>query len=281
MSNGYQRNKNASVAVGALAMNAQAASPLAATDSGFYVDSNGVLHFTSAVTSPAGSPATEGAPAVLRGIIPSARCAFSAQPANNDTLTINSKTFTFKTTLIAATTTTQVLRGADAATTLASLLNAINGVTDATVVKDTTPFALSLIADAVSATVLRIRLADAQGGNAIAGTSSSYALAASITAGASAWSVANLNASGKVATTYQCSSGSVTITAAMVTNASFQIELPFTPTAFVHMCSASTGVQRAITDAVTISGNAINVALAGGASPAIQAGDLFRFFAVS
>lgn len=214
------------------------------------------------------------------GVIPAARCAFSANPADADTLTIGTKTFTFKTTLVAATTTTQVKRGISAAVTLASLLNAINGVADATVVPDTTPFTASLLADAVSATVLRIRKADAQGGNAIPGTVSATTLAASITAGASAWSVADLSATGKLATDCKMSFFQFAITAAMVTNTSFQFELPFAPTAFSAFVTGSTGVQRASTDAVTISGNAISVALAGGGSPAIQAGDLLRVWAI-
>lgn len=212
------------------------------------------------------------------GVVPAARCAFSANPANNDTLTIGGKTFTFKTTLIAATTTTQVKRGGSAAVTLASLLDAINGVTNANVVKDTTPFTLSVLADAVSATVLRLRLANAQGGSPIAGVSATMALAASITGGAAAWSAANLNVSGK-APSDSCSLSTVAITAAMVTNASFQVELPFTPTSVLAFVTASTGVQRASTDAVTISGNAISIALGGGASPAIQAGDLVTILA--
>ncbi len=137
-----------------------------------------------------------------------------------------------------------------------------------------------LVADAVSATVLRIRKANARGGTAIAGTVSATTLAASITAGASAWSVADLAATGKAATDMKCSLFQFAITAAMVTNGSMQFELPFTPTAFSAFVTGSTGVQRASTDAVTISGNAINVALAGSASPAIQAGDLLRVWAI-
>lgn len=213
-----------------------------------------------------------------RGVIPSARCAFSANPANNDTLTIGGKTFTFKTTLIAATTTTQVKRGASAAATLATLLNAINGVTDSNVVLDTTPFTASVVADAVSATVLRLRLASQQGGTAIAGVASSTALAASITAGATAWSVANLSASGK-ASVGGASVSQTAVTAAMLTNLSFQLELPFTPTVAMCFVTSSAGVQRASTDAITISGNAVNIGLAGGASPAIQVGDLLTVLA--
>jgi hypothetical protein len=273
MANAFSRHKNANVLVGGLTFKEQSADPIVDTESGLYVDSNGVPHFMS--------EGIEGGAAVLRGIIPSARLNFATNPTDTNTVTIGSKTFTFKTSLAAATTTTQVKIGDDAAETLATFLDAINGVTNADVVLDTTPFTLSIVADAVAADVLRIRKADAQGGTAIAGTVSTTALSETLADAADIWNCANLNVSGKAASAYQCSSGSVAITAAMITNGSFQIELPFTPTAFVHMCSASTGVQRAIDEAITISGDAINVALAGGASPNIQAGDLFRFFAIS
>ena len=88
------------------------------------------------------------------GSIASARVAFSANPSNNDTLSIGGKTFTFKSSLGAATTTTQVKILGSAALTLAATLDAINGVTNANVVADTTPFSLSIVADAVPATEL-------------------------------------------------------------------------------------------------------------------------------
>lgn len=208
------------------------------------------------------------------GVIPAARVAFSANPANNDTIAIGGTTFKFVTALGSAAAQVQVLIGASAAATLASLLSAINNVTsDVTWVQATSPFALLVVADAVTATVLRLRKATAQGGAAVAGTVASTALTASVTGGASAWSVANLNASGRFP--------KVVITAAMITNGSFQAELDYTPSAVAWTVTSSVGVLRSITDAVTISANAINIALAGGASPATQAGDILSFFAPS
>lgn len=209
-----------------------------------------------------------------RGVIPSARLPFSANPANNDTITIGGASFVFKTTLIAPTTATQVKRGGNAAATLATLLDAINGVTNTNVVPATTPFAASLVADAATATSLRIRKASAQGGQAVAGTVSSTALAASITAGASAWNVADLSASGAPDAQLNRALVQLTITAAMITAGGYFLELPFTPTAFLVHVLSSAGVLRSTTDAFTISGNAIAITLAGGASPAIQAGDV-------
>lgn len=207
------------------------------------------------------------------GVIPAARVAFSVNPANNDTITIGGSSFTFKTTLIAATTTTQVKILGSAALTLAALLDAINGVTNANVVANTTPFAALVVADAVTATVLRLRKATAMGGAPVAGTVPSITLAASVTGGAAAWSAANLNVSGRYP--------KVTITAAMITNGSFQIEMDYGPSSLIFTDTSSAGVLRAVNEAITVSGNTINLVLAGGASPNFQAGDIFNFMAAA
>ncbi len=164
------------------------------------------------------------------GVIPSARLPFSATPADGDTITIGGKTFTFKTTLVAATTTTQVHRtpvgAVTAAGCLANLLAAINGTSSAEYVENTTPFAAKVKADAPTATSLRIRKADARGGNLVAGIATSTALAASITAGGS-WSNANLTETGKDPLQREYSDFAVTLTQAMVTADKVYAELPF------------------------------------------------------
>ncbi len=216
----------------------------------------------------------------LLGIVPSLRLAFATDASNADTVTINGNVFKFLTTLITADTTTQIKRGTSAAVTLGLLVKAINGTVDADIVLATTPFTDSIVADAVG-TSLRIRKADAQGGSPVAGVSTSYAVSETLTPAGDIWSAANLSVSGKAATDSQQTVGSVAITAAMVTNGSFQVELPFTPTVVLWDGYASTGIKRAINEAVTISSNAINLALAGGGSPNWQAGDFFRFIANS
>jgi hypothetical protein len=266
--------RNAPIVRAGFVIDPQLTCPIATGDAGLWHDSA-----TGKATLHAADGRDRG---LLRneGVIPAARMAYSANPVNNDTITIGGHIYKFVTSLAAATTFAQVKVLGTAALSLAAAVHAINGVTDSNVVQASTPFTDSIVADAVSATVLRVRLADAKGGNAVPGVSSTLTLAASITAGAAAWSAANLNVSGKAATDSKMSFFQHAITAEEVTNASFQFELPFTPTAFSAFVTASTGVQRASTDAVTISGNAISVALAGGGSPAIQAGDLLRVWAI-
>lgn len=211
------------------------------------------------------------------GVIPSLRLGFATNPTDGDTITIGTKTFTFKATLVAATTTTQVKILGTAALTLAALLDAINGVTNANVVLDTTPFTTSVVADAVTATVLRVRKAVAQGSTAVAGVMTSTAFSETLTAAGDIVNASNFNVAGKLAS--EGYPASVAITAQMITNGAFDIELPFTPTVVQWSGYASTGVPRAINEAVTISGNAIHLVFAGGASPNWQAGDTIRFSA--
>lgn len=216
-----------------------------------------------------------------RGVIAASRIAFSAAPANLDTVTIGGHEFRFLTTLIAATTYTQVKRGANAAATLATLLNAVNGVSDANVVPATTIFAKTVFADAPSATVFRIQFASKVGGTPVPGPSGSITLACTITAGASAWPALNLNATGgKALADQDVSDGIVAITAAMVTNGFMDIELPFTPTQVLWDGYSSTFVKRAVNEAVTIASSHLHLTLAGGGSPNWQAGDFFVFHAV-
>lgn len=218
---------------------------------------------------------------IQQGVIPAARLVFATDPTNADVMTIGGKTFKFLTTLIAADTTVQVKRGTSAAATLASLIKAINGTVAAGEwVEATTAFAVPIVADAVSATVLRIRNATTRGGLPLAGVAASCALTETLTPAASIWNCGNLAESGKSPGNCATSLSSVTVTAAMVTNASFQVELPFTPTVVLAFVKSSAGVQRASTDAVTISANAVSIALAGGASPAIQATDIVTILAI-
>lgn len=230
---------------------------------------------------PTGKTGVYNSALVQTGVVPAARLPFATDASNADTLTIGGHVFKFLTTLIAADTTTQVKRGTSAADTLASLVKAINGTASTNVVVATTPFALSVVADAVTATVMRLRLADARGGNPKAGVSDSITLAEALTPAASIWNCANLNVSGKSPSDSQCSLSKFTVTAAMVTAASFDLELAFTPTVFIAHVTASTGILRSCDEAVTISGTHLHFVMAGGGSPNLQAGDLVTVLAVA
>lgn len=220
-------------------------------------------------------------PVATKGVIPAARLAFATDASNADSITIGGHEFRFLTSLIAADTFTQVKRGTSAAATRASLVNAINGVADDTVVQATTPFDKSIVADVVSTSV-RIRLADERGGVPVAGVSASIALAESLTPAGDIWDCANLNVAGRAASSSQYTSdGSVVVTAQMITNLAYNIELPFTPANFAISVRTSTGAFRAYTDTVAISGNSLLVTFGGGAAPNMQAGDIITFHAWS
>lgn len=287
MSNNLQTAKNAAWLMGAAVHTPQTVCPIAKGMCGDWLDANTTpatpryrLASGLDVSRSSVGNVTNVAQA---GIVPAARLVFSANPANTNPMQIGIATFQFLTPLTAATTYTQIKRGASAAATLASTLNAINGVADATVVPGSTlaaqMAAVPLVADAVTATALRIRKADAIGGNPVAGTVASTALTATITAGASAWSVADLNATGKNSGDALITSGSVTITAAMIANGGVNVELPFTPTIVSPDFYSAAGVPLATTDSVTISGASILVSLAGGGAPALVATNVVSFVA--
>lgn len=218
------------------------------------------------------------------GVIPNSRVLMSTNASNNDTLTISGHVIKFVTSLASAgagETFTQVKIGGDAATTRASLCNALNGVADSdNIVEATTTFKSAmatlgapLYADQVS-TKVRIRLASVHGavGSLNPASSPSVTLAANLTTSA-AWDVTNLNASGGIDAGKRVVVTQFTITAAMITAAEKLVECPFTPTAFSVQCRSSSGVIRALDEAVTISGDAIRLVFAGGSSPNWQATD--------
>lgn len=218
-----------------------------------------------------------------RGVIAAARMAASVNPTAADiACTIGGVQFKVVAALGAADTTVQVLREASAALTYANLVDAINGKASNKGTKwleATTAFAVPVLADMVTGTVLRIRNATARGGKVAATVPASTALLAAVTGGASAWSVANLNAAGgKALADQDLALIILTITAAMMTNTSFQVELDFTPT-FILPQTLVSGVVTVRTDAITISGNAINVALPGGGGSHFAAGDVLYILA--
>lgn len=258
---------------------------------------NGVIHRTAfvAASSPTTSPIANGEAGLWhkafkwlyrrsgppyvdtglfqqRGCIPAARCS-GGTPVNGNVFAIGAGTYQFVTTLTTIQTYTQIKVLGSAALSWAAALDAINGVTNANVVPGSTSTTVAIVADMVSATELRIRLADARGGNPIAGVSTSQALTATI-GGGGVWSCANLNVAGKAESDCQASRFSVGITAGMITKGSYQAELPYTPAVYSFQCYSAAGLLLAATDLITISGNAINIALAGGGAPKLVATDI-------
>ncbi len=214
----------------------------------------------------------------LAGIISSGRLNLATDPTNLDTVTIGGHEFRFLTTLIAATTYTQVKRGVSAAQARTDLIDAINGTTNAHVVPATTPHTLAIVADLIDTSRVRVRQASGKGGTAQAMAPASIAVSETLTAAADVWDVANLNETGS-APGKMFSHGRVTVTAAMIAAGKVFLEFPFTPTVFNFMLISSGGGIRADNEVVSIIGNSVTITLLGGASPNAQATDIMHVFA--
>lgn len=219
------------------------------------------------------------------GCVPGSRLPFSVNPTTNDIVTIGGVQFKFLTALTTASAAVQIKLGASAALTLANFLDAINGKasTRGTAWLDaTTPFPLALVADAVTATQLRLRMATTRGGLPMAGVSTSVALLSSVTGGAAAWSTTNLNVNGKSPSDFQQAYGIHTVTAAEVTAAFIDIELEFQPTAYDIYASTSVGALKSITELVTLpaSQQSLHLTIGGGlATTNLIAGDIIYWWA--
>lgn len=219
------------------------------------------------------------------GSVPSATLLFGNQPADHDTIGIGADTYQFLTAAGAVTNDSYigVVIGGNAPATKTSLLAAINGTAGVTGLKkiDTVTAALnhgteSVVGDSIGTTV-RIRNADAPGGNAVVGNPSRV-LAEAITDAADVWNVGNVNMntlSGAAASVRKFSRSKVTLTAAMITNG-FQLDFPFVPVGFSVQAVSSTGGVRsgAVTDLFTIANSGIAYASSGAGAPALQATDI-------
>lgn len=277
MASAFSRFKNAVHSMAAGVFSQKSSGQATAVTAGYSGIEDGFETLGPVAVKRDGSRAGVG---MSRGIVPAARLVMSAQPTANDTIGIGATTFIFVAALGAPTANVQVLIGGTAAATQASLVKAINGTSaPAEWTEATTPFAGLVVADAVSTSV-RIRYATARGGTAVAGSSGSIALAEAITAAADVWNAANLNVAGKTEFGQAMVTYRLTLTALMLTAAGYAVELPFTPTQLVWSVLDSTGAPKsgtAITDTLTISGNAILFAQAG-ATHAV-AGDVICFTA--
>lgn len=278
MANSDARTKNKIIQAAGMALSKRATGVTSGVPTGYSGFEDAEEALGPVATNRAGARAGV---AMSRGIVASARLIFTGNPTDNDTIGIGGKTFIFVAALGAATANVQVLIAGSAAATLASLVKAVNGTAaPAEWVEATTPFAVTVVADAVS-TSLRVRYAASRGGAATAALSGSIALAEAITAAADIWNCTNLNVSGKSEFSQAMVTYCLTLTAAMLTAAGFNVELPFTPSQLFWSVKDSTGAPKSgtvTTDTLTFSGSTVTFAQAGATH--LIAGDVVCFTAV-
>ena len=126
-------------------------------------------------------------------------------------------------------------------------------------------------------TAVRIRSADAPGGNIVA-DDPSLALAEAITDAADIWDCGNVNVNtlaGRVAAQPQHAVAELAVTGPMIAAGSIRIDLPFTPARMVVDARTATGAARgAGADTSAISGAGILVSFGGGAASGRSAGSV-------
>lgn len=218
---------------------------------------------------------------INHGCIPGARFAASQNPANGNTVVIGGFTFQFVTALGAKAANVQVKILGTAALTYAALVDAINGVaTDLNWLDGTTPFGLAVVADMVTATQFRLRAAAARGGLPLPSVSGSVALAVTITSGATAWTTTNLNQNGKLPADCDQAYAAHTVSAAEITAGFIDIELDFQPTLYDIFVVTAAGVQKVITEVVTIPSNqkSLHITTGTGGTP-LAATDVLNWWA--
>lgn len=215
------------------------------------------------------------------GVVPGNQLIMVSDPVNGNTVTIGSTIFKYVTALGAPTTFVQIQRGFGAAAARASLVNAINGITDSHVVQSVPAFTEHLFAQPPGPFDIFVLLADSRGGTPIAtSTVPSIAFSATLPNGFEVWDLANLNlALGVNSGPQKESSGCVLITPAMVAAGGYNIYLPFTPSSSCNILFSAYDAlakPKYITDQVIVVGNAIGLSVGAGATPFV-AGDTLAF----
>lgn len=210
------------------------------------------------------------------GTIPSARLNLATIPTTTNTVVIGGHTFKFIAALGAVEAATQIKIGT-LAQCQSRFIDAINGVTNADVVKGTVPFAKPVVADLIDTTRIRVRYAAIQGGDATAATkgtaAANIAVSETLANAADVWDRVNLNLTGE-SDSNRFAVSTIAITAAMITAAKVYVEFEWTPLDVSWVAHSAAGVILPASDAVTIEGNAVKIALAGGAAPSLVAGDI-------
>lgn len=194
--------------------------------------------------------------AVDVGIIGEAILLIGTNPSADETVVTGTggaaETWVFK---AAAASTYQVTIGADAAGSIANLVEKFNANT-----------ALKIKASAITG-AFKVQNADAAGGTPAVGTIDA-ALAETLGAGADVWNQDNLNATGRVNYLYN-SSCPVAITAENIATV-FTVPMGFTPLEFTYRFVDTNGLPMpSCTSIVEIDGNGLKVTVTSGGSAAV------------
>jgi len=230
------------------------------------------------------------------GSVASCRLLVANQIAHQDTIDIGTDVYEFLVSGsgldVAADVNIGVLVGVDAEATRANLIAAINATdadnAHATLLQtdSTTPAVAngteSLVADEIGTTV-RIRNADAAGGNPLPGEQS-IVLAEAITDAADIWDCGEVNMNtlaGRGAGTQSTGYTKLAVTAAMITAGTVRVDFSFTATNFLASVESSAGVLKADgsgADTVAIANGGLLVTLNNGAGD-IDATDVLKIIA--
>lgn len=164
-------------------------------------------------------------------------------------------------------------QGADSAASRAAFIDAINGVVDAARITYDGALTITFLATAgVTLGDVIIRSAATAGG-AVVPSAVATAVAETLATGTDVWDQATCYGGFAQAHT-QSVATTVTLTADMIAKANLQVQFGFTPTHCVLV-----NRMRPQNEAVTIVGNAVNLVLAGGATPNNQAADVIDVIA--
>lgn len=168
-----------------------------------------------------------------------------------------------------------IYNGANVGESLANLIDAINHVVDAARINYNGKAGENVKAEAgVLATDLRLQSALTPGGT-VCPSATALATTDNITDAADIWDAATMYG-GYAAATRKKAVKKVTLTAAMITKGSIEVEFDFVPSLDRSFVENNLRKQN---EAMTVVGNSLSLALAGGATPNNQAADVLTFSA--
>lgn len=166
-----------------------------------------------------------------------------------------------------------VYNGANSAASRANLINAINGVVNAATITRNGTNTEEVVASAgVTTGDVIVQSADDIGGDPIP-SSTIIACAETLATATDVWDQAN-SYNGLATTLREAIAVALTLTAAMIAKGTVEVFFDFTPRSVIVV-----NRSRPQNEAYTISGNAVSLTLAGGASPNNQATDVLDIIA--